>query len=511
MRKKFKRLTAIAMSTLICMSSVFVQASELGSMNAENVSLEKDIITINNVGYNAEEFMDRVISCTNVSAPLGSMLDDNGDTITFEYNNNRQRVKKVTEDGVTTYVWDDYGNMQMEILPNGETLDYLYTVVDGLSLLTGLSYKGNTYHYVLDEGDRIIGLEDFSGQLICSYEYNEYGLPLAVYEVEGNQYIEHQDNTGDEFIGCLNSLRYNGDCFDVETNIYCEKTGSYYDPENNEVLGAACNLDMKKLFGDQYNKLKAAYDRGASRNSAGLTDDDIYYLISSAGYFYENGINNYTSAGNGSNWYTSYNTETKMYYLAARIIFAENGNKDGDINMKKYFKYNRQGVGWVILNHFLEDDYRYHYNQNHDDKKPLRFSASGTTQPSIYSVLTKDNAFTSISIYGHAKDEMKPSNVAYQEAFWIASCMYVCNTFEEYNAVVPRPDGITYQCNFRGVLDSNSFPDPKWSHVVFPGDKTDYTGANNYSAFEYFSNISKFNVFFHFKIETDLCIISEYY
>lgn len=94
MRKKFKRLTAIAMSTLICMSSVFVQASELGSMNAENVSLEKDIITINNVGYNAEEFMDRVISCTNVSAPLGSMLDDNGDTITFEYNNNRQRVKR---------------------------------------------------------------------------------------------------------------------------------------------------------------------------------------------------------------------------------------------------------------------------------------------------------------------------------------------------------------------------------------------------------------------------------
>lgn len=405
------------------MSSVFVQASELGSMNEGNVSSEEDTITINNVSYNAEEFMERVISCTNVSAPLGSMLDDNGDTITFEYNNNRQRVKKVTEDGVTTYVWDDYGNMQREILSSGETLDYLYTVVDGVSLLTGLSYKGDTYHYVLDERERIVGLEDSSGQLICSYEYNEYGLPLAVYEVRGNQYIEHQDNTGDEFIGCLNSLRYNGDCFDVETNIYCEKTGSYYDPENNEVLGADCDVDMNKLFGDQYDELRAAYDRGVSRNSARLTGFEISNLFYAATDFYRNGINYYKSAGEGDDWYTSYNTGMKMYYLAARIIFAENGYTSEDTNMEKYLRYNREGVGWVILNHFLEDDYRYHYNQNHNDKKPLRFSASGTTQPSIYSVLTKDMAFTSIN--NGAKKAMDPNNVAYQEAFWIASCMYV--------------------------------------------------------------------------------------
>lgn len=508
MRKKFKRLTAIATSTLICMSSVFVQASELGGMNAENVSSEEGIITINNVGYNAEEFMERVISCTNASAPLGSMPDDNGDIITFEYNNNRQRVKKVTENGVTIYVWDDYGNMRMEILPNGETLDYLYTVVDGVSFLTGLSYKGDTYQYVLDEGERIIGLEDSSGQLICSYEYNEYGLPLAVYEVRGNQYIEHQDNTGDEFIGCLNSLRYNGDCFDVETNIYCEKTGSYYDPENNAVLGADCDVDMEKLFGDQYNELKAAYDSGASRNSARLTGFEVSNLFYAATDFYRNGINYNLSPGNGSDWYTSYNTGMKMYYLAARIIFAENGNKnEEDTNMEKYLRYNREGVGWVILNHFLEDDYRYRNGKN------LRFSASGTTEPSIYSVLTKDQAFTSISINGHAKDKMDPNHVAYREAFWIASCMYVCNTFEEYNAVVARPAGITYQCNFRGALSSGSKPQSTWSHVVFPGWSTDYADANNYSAFPYYSNISWFNVFFHYKAETskNLFIMSEYY
>lgn len=84
----------MVMSTLICMSSISTQASELSSINAENVFSEEDIITIDNVSYNAEEFMERVISCTNISAPLGSMQDKYGSVITFEYNDNRQRVKR---------------------------------------------------------------------------------------------------------------------------------------------------------------------------------------------------------------------------------------------------------------------------------------------------------------------------------------------------------------------------------------------------------------------------------
>lgn len=501
MRKKFIQLATISISTLLCMGSISVQAAEVGSMNAGNVFSKEDIITINNVSYNAEEFMKRVISCTNVSAPLGSMLDDNGNTIRFEYDNNRQRVKKVTEDGVTTYVWDDYGNMQMEILPSGETLNYIYTVIDGVPLLTSLSYNGYIYDYILDEEERIIGLNDSTDQLICSYEYNEYGLPLAVYEVKGNQYIEHHDNAGDEFIGCLNSLRYNGDCFDVETNIYCKKTGSYYDPENNAVLGSACNVDMKKLFGDQYNELKVAYDSGASRNSARLTNNEIYNLTYAASRFYENGINYYLSAESGSTWYTSY-TGTKMYYLAARIIYGENGYTSTDINMKNYLHYNRQGVGWEILNRYLEDSYRY------NNGKSLFFSASGTTVPSLYTILTKSQAFTSIN--ANARNAMDASNVAYQEAFWIASCMYVCDTFEEYNAIVPRPTGVTHQCYNRGALSSSSKPQSTWSHVVFPGCSTDYTGASNYSSFPYYSNISKFNVLFSYPSE-NLYIKSVYY
>lgn len=356
----------------------------------------------------------------------------------------------MTDEGVTTYVWDNFGNIQMEILPSGEILDYLYTYtdIDGIPLLTGLSYMGDTYSYVLNEEEKIISLEDSTEQLICSYEYNEYGLPLVVYEVKGNQHVEHQDNSDDEFIGCLNSLRYSGDCYDVETGIYCMRTGSYYDPENNAVLGSSCNVDMKKLFGDQYNELKASYDSGASQNSARLTSNEIYDLTYAASQFYETGINYYLSAGSGSNWYTSY-TGTKMY-----------------------------------------------------------FSASGTTVPSFYTILTKSQAFTSIN--ANAKNAMDASNVAYQEAFWIASCMYVCDTFERFNAIVPRPTGVSHQCYNRGALSSGSKPKSTWSHVVFPGWSTDYTGAGNYSAFPYYSNISRFNVLFSYPSE-NLYIKSVYY
>lgn len=501
MRKKFKRFTAIAMSTMLYMCSLSVHASEAGNMDIGNIIASEDIITINNCGYNAEEFMERVISCTTASAPLNSMVDDSGNLIEFTYNDYRQRVSKVTESGTTTYTWNNYGNIEAETLPNGETIEYLYTVEDGLSNISGLSYQGNTYTYILDNNGIITGLSDSTGQAICLYEYNEFGLPLKVYEVNGSEYIEHQDNGDDNFIGCLNAIRYNGNCYDAETAMYCNRTGSYYDPGNNEVLGSSCSLDMEELFGDQYSALTQAYENGVSENSARISSDEIYYLIYAASQNYENGINSFLSAGEGDTWYTDY-SGSKVYYLIARIIYGENGYSGTDSTMSTYLKYNRQGVGWEILNRYLEDSYRY------DNGKSLFYSASGTTTPSFYSILTKNLAFTSIN--GHAKDEMNAENTAYQEAFWIASCIKVCNNFEKWNAVVPRPAGVTYQCYNRGGLSSSSKPQSTWSNVVFPGWSTNYAGATGYSAFTYYNSISRFNVLFSYSSE-NLYIKSVYY
>lgn len=138
----------------------------------------------------------------------------------------------------------------------------------------------------------------------------------------------------------------------------------------------------------------------------------------------------------------------------------------------------------------------------------MYYSASGTTVPTFYTILTRNQAFTSIN--AHASDAMDADNVAYQEAFWIASCMSVCETFEEWDAIVPRPAGVTHQCYNRGALSSSSKPQSTWSDVVFPGWYTDYAGASNYSAFPYYNSISKFNVLFSYPSE-NLYIKSVYY
>lgn len=155
--------------------------------------------------------------------------------------------------------------------------------------------------------------------------------------------------------------------------------------------------------------------------------------------------------------------------------------------MEKVYNYNRQGIGWVILNRYLEDHYR--------SGNGLKMYFSEGDALSFYSVLTKKSAFTTLN-GKTAKGYISANNVAYAEAFWIASCMRVCNNFQEWNDVVPRPEGITSQCYFRGALSSASAPNAAWKNVVFPGFATDYAGKGNYAEFQYYDIISRFNIMF---------------
>lgn len=156
----------------------------------------------------------------------------------------------------------------------------------------------------------------------------------------------------------------------------------------------------------------------------------------------------------------------------------------------------------MILNRYLEDLYRY------DNGLTLYFSNRNSV-PSFYSVLTKNSAFTSIN-GNNAKAYISTGNVVYQEAFWIASCMKVCSNFEEWNAIVPRPTGVTSQCYNRGALSSTSAPNSAWKNVIFPGFETDYTGRGNYAGFTHYNIISKFNILFSYSSE-NLYIDSCYY
>lgn len=94
-------------------------------------------------------------------------------------------------------------------------------------------------------------------------------------------------------------------------------------------------------------------------------------------------------------------------------------------------------------------------------------------------------AFASLAS-GNAKGKIIPSkNEAYREAFMLACLINVCGSFEEYDTIVPRPVGVTYQCYNKGALNSNSQPNSLWSNVRFPGDLAAFTGKSSYAGFTY--------------------------
>lgn len=473
---------------LVLSSKLSVRAGQI----EENVG---NTFTVNGCEYDAQQFMQRVMECTKSGDPMARAVDECGRSIAFRYDDNGNRMKKITPGGEFCFEYDKDGNLVKEMLPDGKTIHFIYAVQDGCTAIYGLTYQKTMYVYDKDKDGNIVGLHEVSGQEVCTYQYDDFGYPIHIYETGNDGVKEHFDNVNDPFVGCVNPIRYRGDCYDAETKMYCIKEGGYYDTRENKVIGDDYYVDEQELFGDQYQALNAAFRAGCKENEMRTSsNDDFLHLEYAALQYYEANLGKHTEAypATDKTWYTNFSGD-KQYFLAARIIFAENTHTNQDVLMEKDLNYNRQGVGWVILNRYLEDVYRY------DNGRALYFSDKNVV-PSFYSVLTKSSAFTSLNGY-NAKQYASASHAAYREAFWIASCMAVCSNFEEWNAIVPRPTGVTSQCYNRGNLSSSSAPHSTWKNVVFPGFETDHAGKGNYAGFIRYDIISQFNVLFSYSTE----------
>lgn len=257
---KRKKTLEVVMTLSMILTSASVSAMTMEDIN--NLSKEptylaqnEPIITINGQGYNAQEFMNRVLEYTISSNPINTIETEVGIGIEFEYNDSRQRTEKIIDEEITTYDYDEYSNLASQVLPDKKQIEYSYLETDNDNNPRSMSYCNKTYTYIIDNGI-ITGLRDNNNQIICTYSYDENGAAKHIYEMRGKKKIEHQDNSSDDFVGCVNSLRYNGQCYDPETDMFCLNTGSYYDTEADELVGDTCYVDMKGLFGDQYEALR---------------------------------------------------------------------------------------------------------------------------------------------------------------------------------------------------------------------------------------------------------------
>lgn len=474
MKKVEKGVFFVIFFALLLMISRSVYATD-----ATDYSGIEPSIIIDGERLSMQDFGDRVIDCT-----ISEITQNSTDTkaygeVLFEYKNNF-RQSKIVGDDEYVYYYDKDGNISEE-LHNGE-LKAKYEYINCFPVCCYI--KNQRYYYEIYNGI-IVGLLDEEGNRVVEYEYDELG---SIINIQGNKDI-----------GESNSVKYIGWIYDIETEDYYIPGGGYYDPSFGEIYGIKTHLDIKTLFGDKYEELRDKYGDTPTQR---LSSNDIYYLTYAASQYYEYGISYNTQAYTGNTWYTNL-SGGNMPYLLARIIYAENTNTSSLNGLNNYLKYNRQGVAWTAFNRMYEAQYRYNHNYS-----SLYFANSGSF-PTVYSVLTYSGAYSSLQS-NNAKSAKDTSNIAYQQAFWAASCYHVCSSFEQLDAIYPQPTGITSQCYIMGNLNSNSAPNTGWCRVVFPGESYNHSGSSNYSAFTYYSSISMFNVSFSYSSES-LYIEGEYY
>jgi RHS repeat-associated protein len=93
----------------------------------------------------------------------------------------------------------------------------------GFGVMNGSSYTLGRFIYLKNPMGDVVGLADWQGNLVCTYEYDAWGKMLAVKDATGAV------RTDAGFVGNMNPLRYRGYFWDVETGFYY--CGSrYYDP-----------------------------------------------------------------------------------------------------------------------------------------------------------------------------------------------------------------------------------------------------------------------------------------
>ncbi len=145
--------------------------------------------------------------------------------ISYQYNADGIRTLKLVN-GVETKYYLENSNIIFEQRGN-DIIHYLY---DGIGLL-GLKYNDNTYYYIKNLKEDIIGVLDSTYNQVVFYEYDSWGKVLSIKDNQGN---EITDTTN---IGIINPFRYRGYYYDTETELYYLNS-RYYNPEWGRLINA---------------------------------------------------------------------------------------------------------------------------------------------------------------------------------------------------------------------------------------------------------------------------------
>ena len=135
------------------------------------------------------------------------------DEIEFTYDLNGNRTRKKIGNKTYNYIYE--GNLLIKEDHNGVEIKYLY---DDQNLLYGFIVDTDTYYYYKrDIFQNILGIIDEEGNEIVTYKYDAWGNIIS--ETYTNETVKN-----------LNSFKYKGYYYDVETQLYWVSS-RYYSPE----------------------------------------------------------------------------------------------------------------------------------------------------------------------------------------------------------------------------------------------------------------------------------------
>ena len=165
-------------------------------------------------------------------------ITKDGLNASYTYDENGLRISK-TVNGVTTKIFRTNGQPVGMNSSDGKDVTF---ILDGDGKVYGVHYdhysfdqlSSATYYFAFNAQGDVIGIYDFGGRLMATYDYDEWGnCTVNVLAADSNGHaIDSPDH-----VAQVNPFRYRGYFYDAETGFYYVSS-RYYDPEIGRWINA---------------------------------------------------------------------------------------------------------------------------------------------------------------------------------------------------------------------------------------------------------------------------------
>ncbi len=199
-------------------------------------SFNGQTITYDEIG-NPLQYRDGMSFTWAKGRQLQSVTKD-GLTASYTYDENGLRLSK-TVNGITTNIFRANGQMVGMNSSDGKDMTF---ILDGNGNVYGVHYdhyssnqpKSETYYFAYNAQGDVIGIYEFSGRLMATYDYDEWGnCTVNVLAADNNGHaVDSPDH-----IAYANPFRYRGYFYDAETGFYYLNS-RYYDPGTGRFVNA---------------------------------------------------------------------------------------------------------------------------------------------------------------------------------------------------------------------------------------------------------------------------------